>query len=65
MFICMGKELNQLYKFYDIDMFNWQLLVTLLKPMRFMSEVDSYVECKVRLVYFRYIFALFVTFHTY
>ena len=34
MFICIAKELIQLYKFYDIDMFNWQLLVNLLKPMR-------------------------------
>ena len=44
MFICITKELNQLYKFFDIDMFNWQLLVNLLKPMRFISEVDSWMQ---------------------
>ena len=44
MFICIAKKLNQLYKFYDIAMFNWQLLVNLLKPMRFMSEVDSWMQ---------------------
>ena len=44
MFICIAKELNQLYKLYDIDMIYWQLLVNLTKPMRFMSEVDSWMQ---------------------
>ena len=30
MFICIAKKLNQLYKFYDIDMIKWQLLVNQL-----------------------------------
>ena len=45
MFICIAKELNQLYKFYDIDMIYWQFkLVNLIKPKCFMSEVDSWMQ---------------------
>ena len=44
MFICIAKELNQLYKLYNIDTIYWQLLVNLTKPMRFMSEVDSWMQ---------------------
>ena len=44
MFICIAKELNPLCKFYDIDMIYWQLLVRLIKPMRFMSEVHSWMQ---------------------
>ena len=44
MFICIAKELSQLYKLYDIDMIYWQLLVNLTKPMRFMSEVESWIQ---------------------
>ena len=44
MFIFIAKELNQLYKSYDIDTIYWQLLVNLTKPMRFMSEVDSWMQ---------------------
>ena len=39
--MCIAKELNQLYKFYDIDMIYWQLLVNPIKPVRFMLDVDS------------------------
>ena len=45
MFICIAKELNQLYKFYDIDMIYWQFkLVNLIKPKCFMPEVDSWMQ---------------------
>ena len=44
MFIYIAKKLNQLYKFYDIDMIKWQLLVNLMKPMRFMPKVDSWMQ---------------------
>ena len=54
MFLCIAKELNQLYKLYDIDMINWQLLVILIKPMQLMSQVDSWKQCVsgIFLIYF-------------
>ena len=42
MFICIAKELNQLYDLYDNHMNYSQLLVNLAKPMCFMSEVDYF-----------------------
>ena len=54
MFICIAKKLNQLYKFDDIDMIKWQLLVNLIKPMRFMPKVDSWMQSvsDIFLIYF-------------
>ena len=50
----MAKDLTQLYKFYNIDMIKWQLLVNLIKPMRFMLKVDSWMQSVsgIFLIYF-------------
>ena len=44
MFICIFKELNQLYKLCDVDMIYWQLLVNPTKSMLFMSKVDNWMQ---------------------